>query len=98
MIQLLQPRSFGDWHIKLTQKEDRIIFHHYQNDKEFYSYTAYLNSQEQKELFDCFKSNNKSSLIPPIYFTEPYLSKIRTALNWKPNIWNFFDFFKNPIA
>lgn len=90
MINLLQPRSFGDWYIKIIRQPDKIIFEHYQEDKKFYHYTSYLNSKEQEELINCFKSNNKSSLIPPVYFTEPYLSKIRSALNWKPNLWNFF--------
>lgn len=101
LINLLLPRDGSEYTLKLVIRNDKVIIEHHSTEEKmgcYFKYQTKCTSENMSQLIEDIKHGTNTCGLPNIYFTQPYLNKLRTSLGWKPNPFNFFNKIVSPWA
>ena len=91
---LLQPKS-EEWRIDVVENKDWFEFKFFDESGNYYSYRVHLpDGYNVKDVLSNFAYGMRYDFIPIVFAEEPYFSKIREALGWSPNPFDFHFFRK----
>lgn len=93
MYNLLLPQTLN-WNAKVAFDSNHNWFEFIFSDDnrtDYFKYRVHLSSHsELLSVLEGIRDGMRYSFIPDVFFTEPYSMKIRQALGYTPNPYDFF--------